>query len=599
MLKNKKLLFAISSLGLGHATRTMAVVNHFKKDNEITIISYGNALNFLKKELSGDNIEFIPFVDYPNLERGKGLSFYFYLLIDLIKTNLIIREERKYTKEIEKRFDFIFSDGRYGIFSKKIPSFLLSHQISFIPPNGLSAFSFFADLGNYLYFKNFNELFIPDFENFENSLAGKLSHPKFLKYLNYEFIGLLSSYDKKEIPEDIDYLFVISGYLKEHKDNFISKLIENSKKLKGSKVFVLGDTSHDDIQTLEEYDITIYPSVSSDIREEFFARAKVIISRTGYTTIMDLVELDKKAILFPTPNQSEQEYLAKFHMHKNNFVICEDSQNFDLQELILKLPITKPYIPESKTKDSLEKIEKKAEEYFIHNFFSIIIPAYNEAKYISKTLEKLSVLEYDNFEIIIVENGSSDNTFKIASSYKETIPKLKVYQSPKGVSKAKNVGLSKVSEDSNWVIFLDADTELESRFLKDLNNYLNKNKNNNLCVGTCEILASDSKTLYSKLWLKFYDLGHKLTQTSYSMQIAKTDIAQGIKFDEELNYSEDLKFIRNMQIFGEFFFFNTKEVLTSVRRFEKDGYLRTLIYWNIQAFTPEFLKKNKNYKSIR
>jgi len=596
---NKKLLFAVSSLGLGHATRTLAVINHFKKDNTITIISYGNALNFLKKELSHDDIRFISFPDYPNLERGSGISFYFYLIADLIKTNLIIWKEKKKVHEIEDQYDLIFSDGRYGIFSKRIPSFLLSHQISFVLPSGLSFFKFLSDFSNYLYFKNFDKLFIPDFKNFENSLAGKLSHPKFLKYLNYEFIGVLSSYKKIKILEDIDYLFVISGYLREYRDDFISKLIEESKKLQGKKVFVLGDTSHDDIQVLKEYDITIYPSVSSDRRENFLARAKVVISRTGYTTIMDLVELDKKAILFPTPNSTEQEYLAKFHKGRQNFVICEDSWNFDLQRLIPKLIETKPYETDFKTNSALGIIDKNIEEYFNDNFFSIIIPAYNEEKYICETLEKLAALDYEGFEVIVVENGSSDCTFKIASEYKEKMPNLKVFQSPKGVSRAKNVGLSKASGKSDWVIFLDADTILQMKFLKDLNRYLNLHKDNNLCIGTCEISAYDSNTLYSRFWLKFYDIGHRLSKTSYSLQIAKTNIAQSVKFDEALNYSEDLKFIKNMQIFGEFFFFSTKEVQTSVRRFEKDGYLRTFIYWNIQALTPEFLKKNKNYRSIR
>jgi hypothetical protein len=101
------------------------------------------------------------------------------------------------------------------------------------------------------------------------------------------------------------------------------------------------------------------------------------------------------------------------------------------------------------------------------------------------------------------------------------------------------------------------------------------------------------------LWYKFYDFGHWLTKTSYSIQIAKTDIAKQVKFDEKLNYSEDLKFIKNMQIFGNFFFFATDQVATSTRRFKHDGYIKTFFYWNIQALTPEYFKKNKHYSSIR
>jgi len=57
------------------------------------------------------------------------------------------------------------------------------------------------------------------------------------------------------------------------------------------------------------------------MRHKLFKNAEVIISRAGYTTIMDLLELNKKAILYPTPNQTEQEYLANYLKNKNYFII--------------------------------------------------------------------------------------------------------------------------------------------------------------------------------------------------------------------------------------------------------------------------------------
>jgi len=173
----KKILFAISSLGLGHATRTLPVIRHFAKSYEIDIISYGNALKFLKEELKDfENINFIEMEDYPPLERGEGSCFYYYLIKDLITTNNIIKKEHKKVSEIEKNYEFIFSDGKYGIYSKQIPSFLLSHQISFMPPKFLKIFKFISDIGNLKYFRNFNTVFIPDFKDYKSFLAGKLSH---------------------------------------------------------------------------------------------------------------------------------------------------------------------------------------------------------------------------------------------------------------------------------------------------------------------------------------------------------------------------------------------------------------------------------------
>ena len=596
----KKALFAVSSLGLGHATRSLAVIKHFIKEYEITVISYGNALKFLQEELSEYDVAFIEVKDYPLLERGEGVCFYLYLLTDLVKTNFIIKNEHEVTARIQDEYEFIFSDGRYGVYSVKTPSFLLSHQISFMPPKWLGFFKFVTDFSNYFYFKNFNKVFIADYKRYDKSLAGNLSHTAFTHFFPHEYVGIVSSYKKIDINEDIDYLFIISGYLKEKKENFVSKLLEQAKKLDGKKVFILGDTSTKEVQHIQG-DITIYPSATKELREELFSRAKIVVSRTGYTTIMDLVELDKRAILFPTPNSTEQEYLASYHKYKDYFVICEDENSFDLKELADKVVQTVPLNVSSKTGEALKYIDKSIKSYFHKHFFSIIVPVFNEEKYLDETIEKLSKLDYDKdcFEIIIVENGSTDESYKIAKSYEQSIENLKVYHSEKGVSKAKNFGLKQTSEKSDFSVLLDADTLLERDFLLELNNYLNKNADKNLCIGTTAVKPADSNSWYDKCWYKFFDIAHKITKTSYSIQIAKTSIAREAKFDEELNYSEDLKFIKTMMIFGNFFFLNTNQVATSSRRFKQDGYFKTLIYWNIQAFTPEKFKKHKPYSYVR
>lgn len=604
--KSKKVLFAISSLGLGHATRTLPVINYFlKKGCKISILSYGNTLNFLNEEFKENpQIDFISFEDYPPLERGKEIFFYFYLLKDLINTKLIIKNEHERFHKIENKFDFIFSDGKYGIYSKKIPSFILSHQISFVMPKKLGLFKFLIDYLNYLSFKKFDYLFIPDFKNEKNNFTGKLAHTKILKNLNHRYIGLLSSYKKLNLREDIDYLFIISGYLLEHKKTFIKKLIEQAKTLKGRKVFVLGDNSNKNVREIKKFNIKIYPSVNKKLRNELLNRANIVISRTGYTTIMDLIELNKNAILFPTPNQTEQEYLSEYLRDNSSFVICKDQDNFNLKELVKK--INKKFKIKQRplniqTKDSLKKIERHIKLYLKNNYFSIVVPAHNEEKYIRKTLNKLSKLNYpkNRYEIITVENSSSDKTYNILTKYKNKIKNLKIYQCKKGVSIARNYGLSKVNRNSNWTIFLDAKIFLNKDFLKNLNNYLNKHKSKKFVIGTTQILPQDDNSFYSKAWFKFYDIGHKITNTSYSIQIARTDIAKNIRYDKNLNFSEDLKFIKDAKKFGKFFFFKTKEVLMSTRRFKTDGYFTTFLKWNFQAILTYKFKKNKKYKVIR
>lgn len=362
-MKKNKLLFAISSLWLGHATRTSVVINHFlKKWFEIDIISFWNALNFLKSEFDGKKINFIELVDYPHLERWKWWKFYFYLIFDVVKTTFIIKKENNFVASIENNYDFIFSDCRYWVYSKKVPSFLLNHQLAFVMPKWMWFLQWFTDYINIKYLKNFNCLFIPDFENIDNSLAGNLSHPNWINKINHKYIWILSSFtgSKKEKTEKIDFLFTISWYLSEYKDDFINKLLEQSKKLKWKKVFILWDAKNNYKKELEN-NITIYSFASWDLRKNLFLNAEIIISRAWYTTIMDLVELSKKAILFPTPNQTEQEYLVKFLSENNLYVFWWDDSN--LIELVKKADNSNIYNTKNKTENSLLNIEKIISKY--------------------------------------------------------------------------------------------------------------------------------------------------------------------------------------------------------------------------------------------
>jgi hypothetical protein len=178
---------------------------------------------------------------------------------------------------------------------------------------------------------------IPDFEDNNKNMAWKLSHNKILNKLNHSYIWALSFYENDIwTKKDIDYFFIITGYLQEHKWSFVDKLLSEAKKLKWKKVFVLWDTSKNYKEYLEDFDIMIYSYVSWEIRDNLMKRANLVISRSGYTTIMDLVKLWKKAILFPTPNQTEQEYLAKYLWENWYFVVWKQEDNIDLEKLINK-----------------------------------------------------------------------------------------------------------------------------------------------------------------------------------------------------------------------------------------------------------------------
>ncbi len=356
-----KALFWISSLWLWHATRTLVIINYYlDKWYEIDIISFWNTLNYLKIELNWKKINFIELEDYPLLERWNGIKFYYYLIQDLIKTNITIRKEKKFIKNIDNKYDFIFSDGRYWLYSKEIPCFLLTHQLSFIMPKRLWLFKLISDLFNYWNFKRFTFIFIPDYENINESLAWKLSHPIRINKINHKYIWILSSFNNNTNDEEIDYLFSISWYLLDEKKKFIDRLINEAKTLSGKKVFILWDTSEKYIKNIEN-NITIYSFVNWEEREKLFLKSKIIISRTWYTTIMDLAELWKKAILFPTQNQTEQEYLARYLNENKLYVIW--SEESELNNLVSKLDNSNIYNPIHKSQKSIIEIDNIINKY--------------------------------------------------------------------------------------------------------------------------------------------------------------------------------------------------------------------------------------------
>ncbi len=232
-------------------------------------------------------------------------------------------------------------------------------------------------------------------------------------------------------------------------------------------------------------------------------------------------------------------------------------------------------------------------------FFSIIIPAHNEEHYITNTIERLLALDYpmENYEVIAVENGSNDRTYEKAKQLEKL--NVKVFTSHiKGVSAAKNTGIAKLSQKTDWVIFLDADTILQKNFLKNLNNFLIINLNRNYAVGTTEIKPLSEK-ITAKFWFAFYNLGHRLTKTSYSLQIVKYSLLKKVHFDERLVMGEDLKLIRDASQYGRFFYFLTKDVYTSTRRFEQEGWLKVFFHWIFVSLLPYRIQKYFTYKTIR
>jgi len=352
------LLYGLCALGLGHVTRSLPLIRYYLKNGDkIYILSQDNVLSFLKTEFPKEKNLFLIKEEckYPPLERGKNLFLYTKnIIFDGLSMPGIVEQEHQQVEKLVKKHNlkFVISDGSYGAYSNKVPSFLLTHQIHFQFQGITAPFGNIGSLYNRTVFKKFKKVFILDYPNSE--LAGKLSRAG--KNKNLVPVGILSMYEKKNLKQDIDYLVIISGFLFEHKQEFYDKIFGVLKNRKGKKMFIMGDYIQDYYK--KEGDIEIYSSFKGLDKNEIFNRAKVVISRTGYTTLMDLVEMEKDAILIPTPNQSEQRYLGKYHKKKGYFNIIENQRKISEETLRHNLKNTKNMHSTKlkKTKDTVKKI---------------------------------------------------------------------------------------------------------------------------------------------------------------------------------------------------------------------------------------------------
>jgi len=216
---------------------------------------------------------------------------------------------------------------------------------------------------------------------------------------------------------------------------------------------------------------------------------------------------------------------------------------------------------------------------------SIIIPTLNEEKYLPLLLEAIRKQDFDgDLETIIADAGSEDQTLEIAKTFGCRV-------APGGLpAKGRNEG-AKIAQGDTF-LFLDADNiYLPPDFLKSLLEDFGKR---NLKVATFLICPKGNR--FDKIAYGLYNFWTWLTQKilphATNSVLVKKEIHQKVGgFDEEITMAEDHFYARQAAKFGEFGFIKTKPVLTSCRRFEKDGRLITYSKYLIAALHMLFLGK--------
>lgn len=311
-----RVLVAPLDWGLGHATRCIPIILTLLKNGCIVIIAADGAIkDLLQKEFPA--LEFVDCKGYEMQYSSHKEWFMAKLFLQFPKLLSRVRAEKRWLKSaIEKyKADAIISDNRLGMSNKKITSIYITHQL-FIK-TGNSFLNRLVQKIHYHYINKYNACWVPDWAVDEN-LAGELSHPVKLPAIPVTYIGPLSRFEKDEVQLSFDCCCIISGP-EPQRSIFENIILQQVRECNYKVVIVRGLPQQNTLPQIKNPQVTIINHLPSAEMSKLIQQSKIIISRSGYSTIMDLVTLQKKAVLVPTPGQTEQEYLAKYLGNKNIF----------------------------------------------------------------------------------------------------------------------------------------------------------------------------------------------------------------------------------------------------------------------------------------
>lgn len=315
--------------GLGHATRCVPIIKGLLDLGQNPIIAADKApLSFLQKAFP--ELEIIKLPGFDPI-YSKGNSQVFKLLTSLPGAYSDFKKEHREIESIVKyhNIDAVISDNRFGCWSENVHSVFMTHQLHIQTPNFFKWTYPIINKINNNYIKHYDELWIPDNEN-EPSLSGILAHPADVK-IKTSYIGMLSRFssDIQDDEKDIDYLVILSG--PEPQRTILENIIvRQAHEVEGRIVILRAKPNQNDLPYNIPENVTFFNHADDDFFVELIAKSKNIICRGGYSSLMDLISLNRTAYLIPTPGQTEQEYLADFHTKKGLFNSCRQ-KNFKLK----------------------------------------------------------------------------------------------------------------------------------------------------------------------------------------------------------------------------------------------------------------------------
>lgn len=343
-----KILVAPLDWGLGHATRCIPIIRAcIEAGHSVELATCGSIATLYRGEFPElAQHEFPSYgIRYPKV----GLAMPLWLLKNMPRLRAVMAAEHQRAEELVKEcgFDAIISDNRFGCYSVKAHSVYMTHQLRIAFP---FPFSYFEKTGTRYHAKfmqRFSEVWVPDIPDFPG-LAGKLSHVLQMP-LPVKYVGILSRFAEPVpgTPREYDFLGVISGP-EPMRSSFQNRLIAALSEIPGKHAVILG-TPGRPVPAEHPKNVTLFSHLETPDFARMVAGSRHIVSRSGYSTVMDMARLGANCVFVPTPGQTEQVYLGRV-LRRSGFAGYLPERKLSAETLLESAAVTRriPESPDSK-----------------------------------------------------------------------------------------------------------------------------------------------------------------------------------------------------------------------------------------------------------
>lgn len=305
----KRILVAVLDWGLGHATRCMPIINELQRQGaEVQLAGSGASLALLRQQFPALKAhELSPYSPtYP-----ANTNMVWAMAGQLPKfVKAIAAEQKELENIVEKEgIDVVISDNRYGCYTKRAKCYIIAHQLNILMPQGWQWMQPIVNRFNHAQLAKFDGVWCP---------ANDATFPEKLLQgydkLNMRFIGFLSRMQPMAEEKKYAIAAICSG--PEPQRGLLEEaLTKQLSKLAVPSILVAGRVAKTQKSEVKG-NLRVVNYMGSKDLNKLMAQSAVILSRSGYSTVMDMMRMGNKAIFVPTPGQTEQEYLAEALMQQ-------------------------------------------------------------------------------------------------------------------------------------------------------------------------------------------------------------------------------------------------------------------------------------------